>query len=224
MYKRQLSTFFGLATLIITARALDDQAAFGTVLFIHAYMLFFASLASFQTWQAIVRFGTDHLKNKNAAALSKLIRLGIDLDMIAACVAYVMVIASLPIIGLIASVTSLNDVANLDAAGIQKLVALYCTILFFRQISTSVGIFRLFDNFTLLALRAILMPTLRFIGALIAWFQGWGVIGFLCVWYLASVCSYVALPILAFIELKRRHLLPFVFGHGTALRLSLIHI
>ena len=213
-----ITALFGLATLFITARALGEQAAFGIVLFVHAYMLFFASVASFQMWQAIVRFGTDHLKDKNAAGLSKLIRLGIDLDMIAACLAYIMAIAILPVFDVVASLTSTAEIANVDTAKLKKLIAIYCTLLFFRQISTSVGIFRLFDNFSLLALRAILMPTLRFIGALVAWSQGWGIVGFLCVWYLASFCSYIMLPILAFFELKRRHLLRPVFGHGTALR------
>jgi len=215
---KALSTLFGLGTLVITARALSDQMAFGTVLFIHAYMLFFASVASFQTWQAVVRFGSDHLKNNNAIGLSKLIRLGIDLDMIAAGLAYVLALSILPIFDLIASATSISDVSNIDTAGLKKLIAIYCTLLFFRQISTSIGIFRLFDNFSLLALRAILMPTLRFLGALLAWSQGWGVVGFLCVWYIASFCSYIMLPILGFFELKRRYLLRLVFGQGTALR------
>jgi len=213
-----LATLFGIMTLVLTARALGDKASFGTVIFVHAYMLFFASIASFQTWQAIVRFGAEHLKSKNAEGLSKLIRLGVDLDMIAACLAYVLAIALLPIFDVVASVTSTTEIADIDTAGLKKLIALYCTLLFFRQISTSIGVFRLFDNFSLLAIRALLMPTLRFTGALIAWSQGWGVAGFLCVWYFASFCSYVMLPILCFFELKRRRLLRPVFGQGIALR------
>ena len=213
-----ISTLFGLATLVITARALGDKAAFGIVLFVHAYMVFFAKIASFQTWQAVVRFGTDHLKENNANGLSKLIRLGISLDMISAILAYVLAIAVLPVFGLIPAAASLTDIANLDVARIQKLIAIYCTLLFFRQISTSVGIFRLFDKFTILALRSTLLPTLRFVGAMLAWSQGWGVIGFLCAWYFASFCSYSLLPILGFFELKRRYLLRLVFGQGMSLR------
>jgi len=203
---------------LMVGAKLNDKAAFGTVLLAHAYMLFFANIASFQTWQAVVRFGTDHLKDKNAEGLSKLIRFGIDLDLIAAIGAYVLALAVLPIFTLIASATSLTDIAGLDIAGIQKLIAIYCTILFFRQISTAVGIFRLFDKFTILALRAILMPLLRFAGAVLAWSQGWGVVGFICVWYFASAISYMLLPILGFLELKRRRLLGLVFGRGMALR------
>jgi len=214
-----LSSLFGLGTLIITARALNNQMAFGTVLFIHTYMLFFANVASFRTWQAIVRFGTDHLKNENAGGLSKLIRLGIDLDMIAACLAYALAIAMLPLFDLIPSLANLSgDVSAIDTSELKKLIALYATLLFFRQISTSIGIFRLFDKFSLLALRSMLMPTLRCLGALLAWSQGWGIVGFLCVWYAASFCSYILLPVFAFLELKRRHLLPLVFGQGTGLR------
>jgi len=48
---KALAAILGFATLIITAKAMDNVAAFGTLLFIHAYMLFFSELTSFKTFR-----------------------------------------------------------------------------------------------------------------------------------------------------------------------------
>ena len=87
---RVLAALMGVATLIIAARSLDDQAAFGTLLFIHTYMLFFSEVASFQIWQAIIRFGADDLQQKNAYRLGKLIKTGVVIDALSALAAFLM--------------------------------------------------------------------------------------------------------------------------------------
>ena len=62
---RLISAVMGVATLILAARVLSDNVAFGTLLFVHAYMLFFSEIASFQIWQTLIRFGADELKARN---------------------------------------------------------------------------------------------------------------------------------------------------------------
>jgi len=66
---RIVSAVMGVGTLIIAAKVLSDNAALGTLLFIHAYMLFFSEIVSFKFWQALIRFGVDELKAKNAGRL-----------------------------------------------------------------------------------------------------------------------------------------------------------
>jgi len=73
---------------VITAKALSDNVAFGTILFIHAYMLFFSAVASLKTWQAIIRFGSDEVKAKNSERFSQLIKTGILIDAIVAVIAF----------------------------------------------------------------------------------------------------------------------------------------
>ncbi len=206
---RAISSVLGIVTLIITARALDDLAAFGTVLFVHAYMLFFADIATFKSWQAIVRFGADHLSNKDARLLGRLFRFGFTLDALAAILAYGSAV------GLFSVVVALSarfpgfgpEADGLPLATLQNYVTLYCLVLLLRQTHAGTGIFRLFDKFGVLALRTLIMPVLRFSGACLAWWMGWGVAGFLCVWFAASALSYIALPLLAIRELYKRRLL-----------------
>ena len=55
---KTLSVILGLGSLVIAAKSLS-VSALGIVLFLHAYHLFFAELATFQAWQTIIRFGMD---------------------------------------------------------------------------------------------------------------------------------------------------------------------
>ena len=80
-----------------------------------------------------------------------------------------------------------------------------------RQRGASIGIFRLFDQFNVLAMKAVIMPAVRFVGAVIAVVTNAGFEGFLLAWFCGSLCAYLFLPIMALRELKRRHLLGEVF-------------
>ncbi len=53
---KAIGALLGLISLVVTARALDSQAEFGIVIFLHAYMLFFAEMMTFQPWQAVISF------------------------------------------------------------------------------------------------------------------------------------------------------------------------
>ena len=205
---RLLAALMGVMTLIITAKALSDNVAFGTLLFIHAYMLFFSEVASFHIWQALIRFGSDEVKAQNANRFSQLVKTGLTLDAIAACLAFLAAIAFFSLFLWVSSLmgtdVSIGSSNTETSFSLRQLVYLYCTVILFRQINVSIGIFRLFDKFTVLALRAIVMPSVRLIGVLVAAYLGWGLIGFLCVWFVASLLSYLVLQIFTAIEIHKR--------------------
>ena len=211
---RLVAAIMGVATLVITAKALSDNVAFGTLLFIHAYMLFFSEIASFHIWQALIRFGSDEVKATNAPRLSRLIKTGLVLDAVAACLAF---LAAVFFFGVFLWVKSLiggdtgPDLSELKTAlPLKHLVIMYCSVILFRQINVAIGVFRLFDKFSVLALRALVMPSVRLIGVLIAAHQNWGLIGFLSVWFLASLLSYLVLQIFAAVEIYRRGFWPLI--------------
>lgn len=211
---RLLAAFMGIATLVITANALSDNAAFGTLLFVHAYMLFFSEVASFKTWQAIIRFGSDEVKSENATRFSQLVKTGVFIDAAAAVLAF---IAALACFGLflfvkakIGADPASETIAAQGGTDLKQLVMIYCTVILFRQTNVAIGVFRLFDKFTVIALRALVMPSVRLIGVLIAAHQGWGLVGFLCVWYLASLLSYLVLQICAVVEIYKRRFWPVI--------------
>ena len=226
-----VSAVLGFATLAIAAKAMDDITAFGTLLFIHAYMLFFSELASFKTWQAIIRFGSDEIAtvdpersalvfasddvtDENPKRLAQLFKTGLVLDALAALAAFLIAIISVNFYMWLNSFMSKDPAPDLsrlpEGWTLSTLIIGYCSVILFRQMNVATGIFRLFDKFAVLALRGLVMPTVRFIGALVAWHQGWGLLGFVCIWYAASLLSYLVLIGFGFFEVWKRGFWPLI--------------
>ena len=209
---RLTGVFLGLGSLSLATKFLAPYE-WGTLVFIHAYMLFFSEVTAFQSWQAIIRFGTDDLHNKDEEKLSKLIGFGIRLDAVAAIIAFIMAIVlfgfSIWLGQKYLGLTQLGD--GLSVEKIQIYSAAYCSLILLRQRGASTGVFRLFDQFEMLAIHALIMPAVRLVGAIIALMMGAGFEGFLIAWFVGSFCEYLFLPIMAMRELKRRNLLGKIF-------------
>ncbi len=197
----------GIFTLIIATRSLDP-VAFGTIVFLHAYMLFFSDVATFQSWQSLIRFGTEDVKNEDCEGLSKLISFCYRLDFISVILAYTASVALMGfVVWLVSQFPSFGPEEGLDVQTLQKYAALYCLVVLVRWRDTSIGIHRLFDKFKILAGIALVMPVTRLIGSIYAAYAGWGMEGFLCVWFFASFLNYLVMFSAGVMELKRRGLL-----------------
>ncbi len=204
---KALGVLFGVGTLWIATKSLDP-VLFGTVIFLHAYMLFFAEVATFQSWQSIIRFGTDDLKHGDGDSLARLLNFGIKLDVISVIFAYLASVALFGLVALMADIfPSIQPKYGLDIETLRDYSAVYCLVVFARQIGTSIGVFRLFDKFHVLAIEALIMPMARFAGSIYAAWAGWGINGFLAVWFSASLLSYLFVITMAAFELRRRRLL-----------------
>lgn len=224
---RILAALMGALTLYLAYKGLGSDAAFfGTLLFIHAYMLFFAEVASFQIWQALIRFGADDIKAARDAAraqnfeansaggrptqrFAQLLRTGLVIDAVAAVVAFLLAIGLFEIFAALQSRLGFaSEAGGLSPDQLRTYVMAYCTVILLRQVNVAIGVFRLFDRFSVLALRALVMPGVRLIGVVTAIQLGWGLVGFLGVWYAASALSYIVLQIFAAREVFRRNLWP----------------
>lgn len=207
-----LGVILGLGSLSLATKFLQPYE-WGTLVFLHAYMLFFSDVTAFQSWQSIIRYGATDVHNKDAKKLGQLIGFGLRLDAVSAVVAYIAALflfsVSVWFGGKYLGVTTMGE--GLSSGDIQFYSALYCLLILVRQRGASIGVFRLFDQFDVLALQAVIMPVVRFIGAIIAVVTGAGFEGFLWAWFCGSLSVYLFLPIMALRELKRRHLLGVVF-------------
>jgi len=206
---KALAAVFGLLALIIASKSLSI-AALGVILFLHAYHLLFAQLATFQAWQTIIRFGMDDIQNEDASSLAKLIKFGFKLDLFSAIVAFCAAIALFPVFILLQNkFPAVFDElpSDLDMRSLYPLAILYCSILLIRLRGSSIGVFRLFDRFDVLAWHGVIMTGVRLIGVIIAAIMGAGLEGYLLAWFIGSLVDYVALPVLAGLELAKRNLL-----------------
>jgi len=216
---KSMAAILGLGSLSIAAKVISP-IELGTIIFLHAYMLFFSEIATFQSWQSIIRFGTDDVKENNAKQLSGLLNFGLKLDALGALIAYILSMIVFAVFAKIAGnfPDRFAKWAAVDIPTLRNYVAIYCVLVLFRQRGVSIGIFRLFDKFNVLAFQGLIMPTTRFIGVLIAASLGAGFKGFILAWFLGSFVAYIFLPTMAAFELKSRRLLGPVFKAGTSLR------
>jgi O-antigen/teichoic acid export membrane protein len=77
------AVFLGLGSILLATKSLT-ASELGIILFLHAYMLFFSEVTAFQSWQSLIRYGTDDLKNNDATRISALLKFGLKIDAISA--------------------------------------------------------------------------------------------------------------------------------------------
>ena len=208
-----LAALFGMLGFFIAAKSLG-MAVLGIILFLHSYHLFFAELATFQAWQPIIRFGMEDIQRKDSKGLARLIKFGYKLDIISAIVAFAAAVAFFPVFILIEdSFPAVFDQLpeGFDTRSLYPILILYCSLLLVRHRGASIGVFRLFDRFDVLAWHAVLMTGVRLIGVVIATVMDAGMKGYLIAWFIGSLVDYLALPILAGIELAKRNVLKLVW-------------
>jgi len=164
-----LAVILGLGSILIATKSLS-AAELGIILFLHAYMLFFSEVTAFQSWQSIIRFGTDDVKNKDVPELSRLLKFGIIIDLISAILGFLISIGVFAFIVWLSRVFPdvFSRAKEFEISELRNIAALYCILILFRQRGVGIGVFRLFDKFNVLAIHGLVMPLTRFIGVIIA--------------------------------------------------------
>lgn len=185
----------GLAALALTARGLGPSL-FGVLALAQTYTKMIDTLARFQTWQLIVKYGAEALAQDRPEDFKKLIRFGTYLDLSTALIAAAVAAAAAP---LVAWVFGWEPAAMV-------LAWIFCGRLLFTVSSTPLGILRLFNRFDLLAKAAPIGNTARLIGVAIAFFADLGMIGFAVAWVAAAIVDRMVTVYLAWRELHVRGL------------------
>lgn len=185
-----------LATFAIAARSLG-LTDFGNLSVMLAGIQLLIVLATFQSNQAIVRYGVLHLNSADRAAFQRMIKLGVLLDLVAAAAAVAAALLLAPIIAEQAGWTARQTDAWRLLAPLPATIAL----------ATPKGLLRLFGRFDLLARHVTVTPLARLAGAVILAMTGAGLMGWVVMWLLAGAAGLLVAFWLAIREARRRHLL-----------------
>ncbi|MFZ1741564.1 MAG: lipopolysaccharide biosynthesis protein [Pontixanthobacter sp.] len=160
-----------LLYLAILSRSLGVKD-FGHFALIFGISQAVCSLASFQTWQVIVRFGAPHLAGRDDAAFGRLAVLGGLVDGAGA------------LIGCVATILfmlSFGDLLEINPAYFDVALVFICAMLWAR-VSAPYGIIRALDRFELSVFIGAITPAGRLIAATIIWLTGPTVVRFLIAW------------------------------------------
>ncbi|MEP5761865.1 MAG: oligosaccharide flippase family protein [Litoreibacter sp.] len=186
-----LGGVFSLIYMGLVARSLGVEQ-FGIFALILAYVQSIAALAKFESWQTVIRFGAQHLEANQHSKLRRVLNFSTFLDIGSALVGALVGVIGVFIIG-----------PHLGWSHSEQTIAAYaCILLLFNIRGTPIGILRLFDRFDIAAGAEAVLPSMRLVGALLAWFIGASVFSYLLVWVVAELITAVAIWWAALRELR----------------------
>lgn len=169
-----------LAYLALVARTLGAEG-FGSFALILTIGGTVATLASFNTWQIVVRFGTEPGHAGDSGTIERLVRACGALDSLSAIVGSLLGMAAVLVAG---QIFGWSNTICWMAIGftLAQLLALK---------STALGVLRLHDRYDLATGAEAAIPAVRLAGAAIAALTGAGIGGFLAAWAVAELVSSV---------------------------------
>ena len=190
---RATNGLLGLATLSLSARGLGLEA-FGIFVLLQTYVQVIAALATFQSWQAVIRYGAICMENKNVGAFQSLIKFTSMLDIAGCLMAAAVGVIAAPLVGPYVGWDA-DVVTYAQVFSLQILVAV---------LATPIGILRLFDRFDLLAGQAVITPLLRLVGVGVAVLFDAPLWAYLAAWFFAGIVGSAVLVVIGWREASRR--------------------
>lgn len=190
-----------LGTFALAARALG-ASEFGLFSVLIAQVMLFAGLASFESSQAIIRYGVPHLNDLNKRAAQSLFKAGMLLDLGAAALAALAMVAAAP---LLANWIGWNE-------RLVHLAQAIAPLTFAGAIGTSKGMLRLFDRYDLLSWHALVTPGARLLMIAVCAALDLSLGFYLAAWVVAGWLGMLAAAFLGWREAHRRDMLTGMTG------------
>lgn len=175
---RSLNGIFNLAAMTLIVRSVGLET-YGSLVLVHAFASTLSDLAKFQSWQAVLRYGTPALESGRTMDFRRLIKLTVLLDLGATLAGVAIAVVAAPLLAPYLGWPS----------ELVPLVQLYSVSILFMVTATPTGLLRLFDRFDLLSVSNAIGSFLRLIGALWIFVQGGGLELLLGLWFLSTAAS-----------------------------------
>jgi O-antigen/teichoic acid export membrane protein len=186
-----------------------DLSSMGALVLINAFALAVGEVAKFQSWQAVLHYGTRPLTEGRIGDFQRVVRLSLILDLASAVVGVA--------IG-IAGIYFCQQFLRWPPEAIPIGTA-YAVSIAFMVTATPTGVLRLFDRFDILAVQSTISSLVRLVGSLLVWkvIDG-GLAGMAVAWFLGTAAALVYLFAATWHELNKRGLVKGFrwFGVGLA--------
>jgi O-antigen/teichoic acid export membrane protein len=192
------AAFLGLIEITVKTRMLG-AAQFGLLAVIIAYVALIQQFASFQSWQALIKYGAEALRNDEQVAFMSKVKLSFLLDIFGAVTGTVIAVGG----GYILVHMQIWE------ESMRQLVIVYSFSLLFNLSGTPIGILRLLDRFDVLVIQNLVTSLLALTGTLVVYFSGGGIREILIVLLLTSILGNVFLVFMSFLALKKRKLMEY---------------
>lgn len=191
---RGIAALLTLAATALMANALP-ATEFGLVILLHTYVLAVRGILNFRTYEAVVRFGVPLHESGDSGALKRLLSRTSRIDLAGG--------AGATLAGIIAT-----GVAGSFLHWDQQMISLagwYALVMLSSVINTPNGILRLYDRFDALSIFYTVGPSVRIVGAAIAWTLDADMHTFVAIWATAFVTENAWLFSRGHIEYRKHH-------------------
>ena len=183
----------GLIYLALATRALVPHD-FGILILVHAYVTAIRSFTTLKTAQCVVRYGALSLESNDRASFQKLVKFTTLLDFGFCLTGTLLGMSAVVIVGPWFNITP----------ELIPMTTIYCCAILFSFKSTSQGLLYLFNRFDLVAIMLMVVPSIRLIGACVAFVFYRDIIAFLMVWFIAGACNCLSTVYFGWREFKRQ--------------------
>jgi O-antigen/teichoic acid export membrane protein len=170
---------------------------FGTLVLIQTYIQIIVDLTTFQSSQAVIRYGTICLEQKNQVALQKLLKFTTLLDLVGVLVGLAIAVFIAPYIGFYIGWNQM----------LITQVQWYSLIILFTSTTTPKGLLQLYNRFDLLAFQITIPTIISMLGAMVAAMLNAPLWGYLIVWFIAQASGELLLFLVGWREAWKQGLL-----------------
>jgi O-antigen/teichoic acid export membrane protein len=196
---RVMTGLTSLVYLSIVTRHLG-VTGYGTLVIIQTYIQIIIDLTTFQSSQAVIRYGANCLERNNQAALQQLLKFTTLLDLIGVLVGLAIALIIAPYIGFY---TGWNQAIITQVQ--------WCSlIILFTSTATPKGLLQLYNRFDLLAFQITVPTMISMLGAMVAAMLNAPLWGYLLVWFIAQTSGGLLLFFVGWREARKQGLLKTV--------------
>jgi len=187
-----ISSLIGLISFALIARVLGTKL-FGMLALVQAYAVIIDKLINFQSWQALIKYGTDSFEKKNYDEFKKLISFGFSLDF------------STAILATIVGVTFPYLFGPLIGWQSDKIMmaSVFSTIIIFNIEGTPTAILRIFNRYKPFAYKAMFTSLTKVILVMVGFFLKLNLWYFIIITMVSLVFGYLYLLIAGIKTLKK---------------------
>lgn len=197
---KSLGAILSFVYLAIIARSLGP-AEFGDFALMFSFAQAVAGIAAFQTWQIMIRYGTQPLLEGRHDIIARLVLLCLLLDLASFLLGTILAAAGVYLLG---------ERLGWDETQ-QFQIFLLTVILLLSSKITASGLLRLYDEYKRAALIDSLVPILRFIAVLLVYFDQPNALKYAAIWVLTETIPAIVIWAIIFrrIKLPFRQIRPF---------------
>ena len=145
------SSIFNILTTLMLVRLVGDTS-YGMFVLSQNYMVFLDSLINFQSWQAVIKYGTEYIEKKDFQGLAASIKMGMMIDLATALLGAVIAIT---ISGTVGSFMKWDPI-------VIRCCFLFSMEIFFHFSGASIGVLRMMNHFRWAAIQKVMVSRFFF--------------------------------------------------------------